>query len=76
MVNTDIIIFDTITLADESLAIYTQDTYTESNLVPNLDISLGGTNDITLLGYVINTDTKVTQVKVQRKLNTGDTYDY
>ncbi|EAR85450.2 DOMON domain protein (macronuclear) [Tetrahymena thermophila SB210] len=76
MTNVDIIIFDTITLQDESLAIYIQDTFANKNIVPNLDISLKGTSDYNLLGYSINKQTQQTQVKVSRKINTGDKYDY
>ncbi|KAL4488438.1 hypothetical protein ABPG72_013006 [Tetrahymena utriculariae] len=76
MTNVDIIIFDTITLQDGSLAIYIQDTFANKNIVPNLDSSIGGTEDYNLLGYSINKDQQQTQVKVSRKVNTGDKYDY
>ncbi|KAL4443103.1 hypothetical protein ABPG74_002170 [Tetrahymena malaccensis] len=76
MTNVDIIIFDTITLQDGSNAIYIQDTFANKNIVPNLDSSIGGTEDYNLLGYSINKDKQQTQVKVSRKLNTGDKYDY
>ena len=49
------------------------DYYSTSQTTPSMDTTLGGTDDITLLGYDMSSGT--TTVKIQRKLDTGDTYD-
>jgi len=42
-----------------------------NHAMPQTDVSLGGKNDVTRLGYEV-TDSKTT-VKIRRRLNTGDT---
>ena len=54
-------------------AIVLTDQFKKSNEPPALDIQLGGTSDVKLLGYSISD--KGVKVKFSRKFDTGDKFD-
>lgn len=57
-------------------SIVVSDRYSTGHLTPETDEELGGTNDITLLAYIMQDEEGFAIAKFNRKLNTGDQYDY
>mgnify|MGYP000846909988 FL=1 len=68
MTNADIIAFET-----NNNEITVTDRWSKEHGKPSLDTELGGTNDVTRLGYELSGG--VSKVKFSRKMNTGDKYD-
>ena len=52
------------------------DRYATTHDTPSTDEQLGGTNDVTLVAYILQDEEGFSIMKLIRKLSTGDQYDY
>ena len=60
--------------SNSEISIY--DRWSDSESTPSLDSDLGGTNDLTLLGFLSSDSQGYAVAKFIRALNTGDQFDY
>lgn len=67
---------DVIAVEKVNGSIILTDRYATAHKTPSTDELLGGTNDVTLLAYVLQDEEGFSIVKLIRKLSTGDKHDY
>ena len=70
MDNLDLIIVE----KNENEKMILSDSWSKTRKKPVPDISLGGSNDLILLGYIMKDEEGFSMVKFNRKLNTSDKY--